>query len=93
MSSIIVQDLAHSAALDQRAMAAVRGGAGSSLGKIGSTGLGKDINVEINVNQQIGQFQQIGISVLNNNGVIGAPIAGPDINVPAKLWAENHAMF
>jgi len=91
MSSIVVQDLAHSAALDQRAMSAVRGGTG--LASLGAKGLGKDINVEVNVNQQIGQFQQIGISVLNNNGVIGTPIAGPDINVPAKLWAENHASF
>lgn len=90
MSSIVVQDLAHSAALDQRAMSGVRGGAGFGAG-LGN--IGKDINVEVNVNQQIGQFQQIGINVLNNNGVIGAPIAGPDIKVPAKLWAENHVSF
>jgi hypothetical protein len=65
MSSLVIQDLAHSAALDKRAMSGVRGG-------FSAPGLGKDINVTVNSNQNIGQFQQIGISVLNNNGVIGA---------------------
>lgn len=87
MSSIVVQDLAHSAALDPQAMSAVRGG--TNFG----AGLGKDINVEVNVNQQIGQFQQIGVNVLNGNGVIGAPIDIGDVKVPAKLWAENHVSF
>jgi hypothetical protein len=82
MSSLVIQDLAHSAALDQRAMAGVRGG-------FSAPGLGKDINVTVNSNQNIGQFQQIGISVLNNNGVIGAGFKGPDMNVAASLWAEN----
>jgi len=91
MSSIVVQDLAHSAALDQRAMTSMRGGTG--IAKDAGKFLGKDVNININVNQQIGQFQQIGINVLNNNGVIGAPIGGPDIKVPAHLWAENHATF
>jgi len=90
MSTIVVQDLAHSAAIDQRAMSAVRGGTG--IGTLGGKGFGKDVNIDINVNQQIGQFQQIGINVLNNS-VIGAPIGGPDIKVPAHLWAENHATF
>jgi len=91
MSSILIHDLAHNAALDGRAMTAVRGGSafGSKLGN----GVGKDINVEVNVTQQIGQFQQIGVSVLNNNGVIGAGFKGPDIKVPASQWAENHASF
>ena len=83
MSSIVVNDLAHSAALDQRAMSAVRGG----------NAFGKDVNVNVNVNQQIAQFQQIGINVLNNNGVIGAGFKGPDIDVAAALWAENKAVF
>ena len=83
MSSITVQDLAHSAALDHQAMSSVRGG----------HAFGKDVNVNVNVNQQIGQFQQIGINVLNNNGVIGAGFKGPDIDVAASLWAENKAVF
>ena len=82
MSSIAIQDLAHSAALDHHAMSSVRGG----------HAFGKDVNVNVNVNQQIGQFQQIGINVLNNNGVIGAGFRGPDIDVAAALWAENKAI-
>jgi len=82
MSSIAIQDLAHSAALDHHAMSSVRGG----------HAFGKDVNVNVNVNQQIGQFQQIGINVLNNNGVIGAGFKGPDIDVAAALWAENKAI-
>jgi hypothetical protein len=49
--------------------------------------------VNVNVNQQIAQFQQIGINVLNNNGVIGAGFKGPDIDLAAALWAENNAVF
>ena len=45
------------------------------------------------MNQQIGQFQQIGINVLNNNGVIGAGFKGPDIDLDASLWARNQAVF
>ncbi len=59
----------------------------------GGHAFGKDVNVNVNVNQQIGQFQQIGINVLNNNGVIGAGFKGPDIDVAASLWAENKAVF
>jgi hypothetical protein len=83
MSSIVIQDLAHSAALDSQAMSAVRGG----------SGLLPDVNVNVNVSQQIGQFQQIGVNVLNNNGVIGAGFAGPDVSLAAALWAENRAAF
>ena len=83
MSSIAIQDLAHSAPLDHQAMSSVRGG----------HAFGKDVNVNVNVNQQIGQFQQIGINVLNNNGVVGAGFKGPDIDLDASLWARNQAVF
>ena len=83
MSSIVIRDLAHSAALDKRAMSAVRGG----------HAFGKDVNVNVNVNQQVAQFQQIGINVLNNNGVIGAGFTGPSIDVAAALWAENKVVL
>lgn len=83
MSSILIHDLAHSARLDQQAMSSVRGG----------NAFGPDVNVNVNVNQQIAQFQQIGINVLNNNGVIGAGFKGPDIDVAAALWAENKVEF
>ena len=83
MSSIAIKDLAHSAELDSQAMSSVRGG----------SAFGKDVNVNVKVDQQIGQFQQIGINVLNNNGVIGSGFAGPDIDVAAALWAENKVLF
>lgn len=83
MSSILIHDLAHSAALDNRTMSAVRGG----------YAFGKDVNVNVEVNQQLGQFQQIGVNVLNNNGVIGAGFVGPDISVAAALWAQNKVEF
>ncbi|CAN7373376.1 hypothetical protein [Massilia sp. LjRoot122] len=83
MSSIVIQDLARSAALDNQAMLAVRGG----------HAFGKDVNVNVNVNQQIAQFQQIGVNVLNNNGVIGAGFRAPDVDVAAALWANNRAAF
>jgi hypothetical protein len=83
MPSILIHDLAHSAALDQQAMSAVRGG----------NGFGQGVNVNVDVHQQIGQFQQIGIKVLNNNGVIGAGFKGPDITLPVSLRAENLDVF
>jgi hypothetical protein len=83
MSSIAIHDLAHSAALDDRGMAAVRGG----------YAFGKDVNVNVNVNQQLAQFQQIGVNVLNNNGVIGAGFVGPNIDVAAAMRGENKAVF
>ena len=84
MSTIQIRDLAHSAALDNQAMAAVRGG---------FAGVGKDVNVNVNVNQQLGQFQQISVNVLNNNGVIGAGFVGPDVRLAAPMWGENRAVF
>ncbi|ALK99051.1 hypothetical protein [Massilia sp. WG5] len=83
MSSIVIHDLAHSAAIDDRAMTAVRGG----------YAFGKDVNVNVNVNQQLAQFQQIGVNVLNNNGVIGAGFVGPNIDVAAAMRGENKAVF
>ena len=83
MSSIAIHDLAHSAAIDSQAMSAVRGG----------YAFGKDVNVNVNVNQQLAQFQQIGVNVLNNNGVIGAGFRGPDIDVAAALKGENKLAF
>lgn len=84
MSSIQIRDLAHSSALDNQAMAAVRGG---------TAAFGKDVNVNVNVNQQLGQFQQIGVNVLNNNGVIGAGFIGPDLRLAASQWGANRVAF
>ena len=82
MSSIRIQDLARSSALDNRAMSAVRGG----------TGLMPDVNVNVALNQQFAQFQQIGVNVLNNNGVIGASFGGLDLQYAADEWKAGHAM-
>ena len=83
MSSIVVKDLAHSARLDQQAMAKVAGG----------NAFGPNVNVNLNVNQQIAQFQQIGINVLNNNGVIGTGFQGSYIDLSAPLRADNRFEF
>jgi hypothetical protein len=81
MSSILISDLAHSAALDGHAMASVRGG----------TSWGPDVKVNLTVNQQIAQVQEIGVNVLNNNGVIGAGFTGPNIELSPLQWARNEA--
>ena len=84
MSSIAIHDLAHRSELDGQAMSAVRGG---------YSAFGKDMNVTVNVNQQLMQYQQIGVNVLNNNGVIGAGFKGPDISLDAALKGENKLLF
>ena len=77
MSSILIEDLARHRALDKTAMSAVRGGIATA----------PNVNVNVLLNQQIGQFQLIGVSVLNNNGVIGA---GGGFGDAAAQWQENH---
>jgi hypothetical protein len=84
MSSIAIHDLAHRSELDGQAMSVVRGG---------YSAFGKDVNVNVNVNQQLMQFQQIGVNVLNNNGVIGAGFKAPDISLDAALKGENKLLF
>ena len=83
MSSIAIHDLSHRNELDHQAMSAVEGG----------FAFGKDVNVTLNVNQQLAQFQQIGVNVLNNNGVIGAGFVGPDIDVAASLKGMNKVVI
>jgi hypothetical protein len=83
MSSIAIHDLPHRNELDHQAMSAVQGG----------FAFGKDVNVTLNVNQQLAQFQQIGVNVLNNNGVIGAGFVGPDIDVAASLKGMNKVVI
>ena len=81
MSSIRIHDLAHASRLDRRSMAALRGG---TLGA-------PNVNVNIGITQQIAQFQDIGVNVLNNNGVIGAGFTGPGIELSPLQWAKNEA--
>jgi hypothetical protein len=83
MSSIAIHDLSHRNELDHQSMSAVQGG----------SAFGKDVNVTLNVNQQLAQFQQIDVNVLNNNGVIGAGFVGPDIDVAAALKGMNKVVI
>jgi hypothetical protein len=81
MSSIQIRDLAHASRLDSRTMASVRGG---TLGA-------PNVTVNIGIKQQIAQFQDIGVNVLNGNGVIGAGFVGPSIELNPAQWAKNEA--
>jgi hypothetical protein len=81
MSSIIIRDLARSRALDTHAMSAIRGG----------HAFGPNVNVNLNLDQRIGQVQDIKVNVLNNNGVIGPGFVAPDISLSPTQWATNNA--
>jgi hypothetical protein len=81
MSSIIIRDLARSRALDAHAMSAIRGG----------QAFGPNVNVNLNLDQRIGQVQDIKVNVLNNNGVIGPGFIAPDISLSPTQWATNNA--
>jgi hypothetical protein len=82
MSSIVIQDLARSRALDKHAMSAIRGG----------QAFGPNVNVNLNLDQRIGQVQDIKVNVLNNNGVIGAGFTAPDLTLNALQFATNNAV-
>jgi hypothetical protein len=64
-------------------MACVRGG----------TAWAPNVNVNLTVNQQIAQVQDIGVNVLNNNGVIGAGFSGPNVELSPLQWARNEAVL
>lgn len=81
MSSIIIKDLAASQDLGRGAMARVKGGS------IWASG----VNVNIDVRQQIGQFQDVRVNVLNGNGIIGAGFQAPSLAVSPTQWATNTA--
>jgi hypothetical protein len=87
MSSIQIRDLAHASRLDSRTMASVRGGS------FGGPPGAPNVTVNIGVKQQITQFQDIDVSVLNHNGVIGAGFTGPSIALNPGQWAKNEAML
>jgi hypothetical protein len=85
MSNIAIHDLARTAELDAKAMAAVRGG--NSWLK----GLGPVANVNVDIDQNIVQLQNIEVSALNNVGVIGAGFVAPHLNVNPSQWANAYA--
>jgi len=85
MSSIVIQDLARTRELDKRSMSVVRGGTK------GVDSFGPNVNVNLNLDQRIGQVQDIKVNVLNNNGVIGPGFVGPDVTLSPLQWAANNA--
>ena len=85
MSSIMIQDLPRSEALDRKAMSAVRGG--NSWLK----GLGPVANVNIDIDQNIAQLQNIQVNALNNVGVIGAGFGPLKLDVSPSQWAYADA--
>jgi hypothetical protein len=80
MSTIHIQDLSASHALDRHAMAGLRGGIAMP-----------NVNVNLNLDQKIGQFQNIQVDVLNNNGVIGAGFTAPRLALSPTQWGVNDA--
>jgi hypothetical protein len=87
MSSILIQDLARARELDKRSMSAVRGGTKG----FGTGSFGPNVNVNLNLDQRIGQVQDVKVNVLNNNGVIGPGFVGPDVTLSPMQWASNNA--
>jgi len=85
MASILIQDLNRTRALDRHAMSAIRGGSK------GLAAFGPNVNVNLNLDQRIGQVQDIKVNVLNNNGVIGPGFVGPDVTLSPLQWATNNA--
>jgi hypothetical protein len=69
MSSLMIRDLAHTEELDSKAMSGVRGG----LASVPPLPFA-NVNVNVDIDQTIAQFQQIEVNAFNNNniGVIGA---------------------
>lgn len=89
MSTIMIRDLPQSRELDHRAMSGVRGGyALRDVARV--PGLAIKVEPLVNVNQNIVQLQNIGVNVLNNNGVIGF-VPDLHLNVSAKQWARTAA--
>lgn len=68
MSSIAIHDLPLNQDVDASAMSAVRGGSLASLGNAPFA----NVNVNVDIDQTIQQFQQVNVAALNNIGTIGA---------------------
>lgn len=81
MSSIVIQDLTRSRALDTHTMSAIRGG----------QAFGPNVNVNLNLDQRIAQVQDIKVSVLNNS-IIGDGFKAPDLTLSPLQFATNNAV-
>ncbi len=89
MSSIMIHDLSHSRELDRHAMSDVRGG-NSSLPNPGSLA---NINVAVNTNENVVQYQNVEVNALNNVGVIGAGFGPLRLNVSPSQYASTGSAF
>jgi hypothetical protein len=83
MSTIKIQDLASRTELDSHAMSTVRGGY-ASLKDAGAFA-----NVNVNIDQNITQFQNVEVNALNNVGVIGAGFGPLKLDVSPKQFART----
>ena len=88
MSTISISNLKHDQALDHKAMASIRGGQNSWF-----AGLGPLANVNVNVAQNITQFQSVDVNTLNNVGSIGAGFGPLSIGVAPRQLAHATAIF
>ena len=79
-----INDLPKSRELDGKAMAAVTGG-------YAFTDMGAFANVNVNINQEIAQFQNVEVHALNNIGVLGADLGPLIFAVKPTQWAANYA--
>ena len=87
MSSITIHDLSHSRELDRHTMSDVRGG-NSALANAGSLA---NINVAVNTNENIVQYQNVEVNALNNIGVLGANLGPIHLNVNPTQFASTGA--
>jgi len=83
---LTLTDLPASAELDSQAMTAVAGG--YSL-----ESMGPYANVNVNIDQFIGQEQNIQVNALNNIGVLGADLGNLSFNVSPEQRASLYAGF
>jgi hypothetical protein len=86
MSSIMIHDLSHSRELDRHAMSDVRGGGNTSLASAGSLA---NINVAVNTNENIVQYQNVQVNALNDIGVLGANLGPIHLNVNPAQYAST----
>ena len=79
-----INDLPANQELDSKALADVTGG--YALANLGTLA-----NVNINIDQDIAQFQNVEVNALNNIGVLGADLGPLHFAVSPSQWAANYA--
>jgi hypothetical protein len=81
-----IHDLPESSELDQQAMLAIAGGSYPSFYDLAAP----NVNVNIGIDQDIVQYTEIGVNVLNNS-FVGVDLGHLNIGVAPKLSAYNSA--